>query len=270
MIAVKGETSRISLLDTGFFYGKILKGRDMEKVKQRLVVIFSLLPCFAFGLPFEAGFELAGKSSYVWRGLRLSRGIVVQPSVWASFAGWTFSPWANFTLGHSGDRWGLSELDLTVDYQRDLWGITVQPTAAGYFYLGEWSEPEAELGLNCFYHFGGVDLKTGQNIGVFPSLGSYFGTIGISFFQEVGYGLKPEISLAAGWGSAKFNQVNYGVEKWAVNVLESELGVNYSFKGLIDLKPFLELGVVPDRMLRNAGGGELVQVVFGLTVGRGF
>ena len=32
----------------------------MGKVKQGLVVIFSLLPRFAFGLPFEAGFELAG------------------------------------------------------------------------------------------------------------------------------------------------------------------------------------------------------------------
>lgn len=242
----------------------------MGKVKQGLVVIFSLLPCFAFGLPFEAGFELAGKSSYVWRGLRLSRGIVAQPSVWASFAGWTFSPWANFTLGHKGDGWGLSELDLIVDYQRELWKITVQPTAAGYFYAGQWSKPEVELGLNCVYWIGEVGLKTGHNIGVFPSTGNYFGTIGVSFSKELGCRLTPEISLAAGWGDAKFNQVNYGVEKWKVNVVESELGWNYSLNGLMMLKPFFELIVVPDRTLRATGGVDLIQVVIGLTLEKEF
>ncbi|MGQ9677679.1 MAG: hypothetical protein ACUVUD_00135 [bacterium] len=241
----------------------------MEKGRQRSAVIFSFLTCFAVGWSLEAGFELAGKSSYVWRGLRLSRGIVAQPSVWTSFAGWTFSPWANFSLGQSGDGWGLSELDIAVDYQREFWGITVQPSAAGYFYDGEWSKPEAELGLNCAYWIGEVGLKTGHNIGVFPSIGNYFGTIGVSFSQELGYGLTPEISLAAGWGDAKFNQVNYGVKEWRLNVVESELGLNYSLNGLVEVRPFLELIVVPDRTLRDAGGVDLIQVVIGLTFGKG-
>ncbi len=242
----------------------------MAKVRERFWVFLALVPFFASGLPFESGFELAGRSRYLWRGLRLSQGPVAQPAVWASFAGWTISPWANITLGHEGDGWGLNELDLTVSYQQEISGFSIEPSAAGYFYADDWAKPELELGVNVAYGLGDFELTSGHNLGVFPSAGGYFGTIGGAFSREVGFGLAPEVSLSAGWGSPQFNEINYGVARWKLNVIEFGVGLNYSLKGLLDIKPFLEMSVVPDPVLRNAGGSEAVQAVFGLTMGRGF
>lgn len=241
----------------------------MAKGRERFWVFLALVPVFASGLSFESGFELSGRSRYVWRGLRLSQGPVAQPAVWASFRGWTISTWANIPLGHKGDGLGLNEPDLTVSYQQEILGFSLEPSAAGYFYADDWTKPELELGLNVAYGLADFELSSGHNLGVFPSAGGYFGTVGGAFSREVGFGLAPEVSLSAGWGSPQFNEVNYGVARWAFNVIEFGAGLNYSLKGVVDVKPFVELSVVPDRVLRSAGG-EAFQAVFGLTVGRGF
>jgi len=242
----------------------------MGKFRERFAVFLILVPVFISGLPIEAGVEFTGQTRYVWRGLRLSQGPVAQPSVWASFAGWTISPWANITLGNKkGDGWGLNELDLNLGYQLDFGGIKVEPSATGCFYPDDWTEPELELGVNFGYELGELELSSEHTSVVFPSAGGYFGTIGGVFSRDVGFGLTPEMRLAGGWGSVKFNEINYGVARWALNVVEAGAGLNYSLKRLVDVKPFIALSVVPDKTLRNAGGERLIQVVWGLTIRRG-
>jgi hypothetical protein len=246
------------------------KGGIMGKFRERFSVFLILFPFLVIsGLPIEVGVELTGQTRYVWRGLRLSRGPVAQPTVWLSFAGWTISPWANITLGNKVDGWGLKELDLNLGYQLDLLGVKVEPSATGCFYPDDWTEPELALGVNFGYEVGELELSSEHTSVVFPSAGGYFGTIGAVFSREVGYGLAPEMWLACGWGSTKFNEINYGVARWALNVIESGAGLNYALKGLVDVKPFIALSVVPDKTLRNDGGERLIEAVGGLTITRG-
>ncbi len=44
------------------------------------------------------GANLDGNSRYVWRGMALIAGPVLQPSAWLSFVGLTFTPWADFAF----------------------------------------------------------------------------------------------------------------------------------------------------------------------------
>ena len=53
---------------------------------------FAFCPGSLIASELSFGAELDGNSRYVWRGLALSSGPVLQPSAWVSLAGFTLTP----------------------------------------------------------------------------------------------------------------------------------------------------------------------------------
>jgi len=68
-------------------------------------------------------------SNYVWRGIRLSDGLVVQPSVGIAYGAFSTNLWANWDK-KTGDH---NETDLTLDYALSFDKLGVN---AGYIYYG--------------------------------------------------------------------------------------------------------------------------------------
>ena len=216
------------------------------------------------------GAELDGNSRYVWRGLALSDGPVLQPSTWVSLAGFTLTPLANFAFREGDVPAEFNELDLTLDYSRDVSSLTVNPSFSVYLYPNQTgAPPTGELALALSYPVGPVSVLTDHSVDLIAAPGAYFGDAGLSFDTDLTESFALEVSARAGWGSARFNQTNVGVNRAALNVAGTDLALTWSPCGLFYLRPHAALSVLLDRELRAAIPNPLL-ITGGLAVGREF
>ncbi len=236
------------------------------------------------GSVLSFGAELDGNSRYVWRGLALSDGPVLQPSAWVSLAGFTLTPFANFAFREDDAPAGLNELDFTLDYSRDIRleardasreagdesNLTVNPSFSVYLYPNQVdAPPTGELALALSYPVGPVSVFTDHSVDLIATPGAYFGDAGLSFETEPIPSLTAEASAYAGWGSARFNDANLDVNRAALDVAGADLALTWSVCGLFYLRPHAGLSVLLDRELRAAVPNPLL-ITGGLALGRDF
>lgn len=236
------------------------------------VVVIALSGAFASGiaLPLTTGLEADFVSRYVWRGLALSDGPAFQPSVWVSFAGFTLTPWANVALHEDSARAGLNELDLTLDYSRDVFNLTVDPSFSVYTYPNQTdAAPTGELAVALSYPVGPISIFTNHSVDVIATPGAYFGDAGLSFEHEFAHDLCVDASARVGWASARFNDANLGVNRAALNMGGADLALSWSPGGWFYLRPHAALSVLLDPALRAAVTSPLL-VTGGLAIGREF
>jgi hypothetical protein len=214
------------------------------------------------------GAELDGNSRYVWRGLAFSEGPVLQPSAWVSLAGFTLTPWANFAFREDDAPAGFNELDFTLDYSRDVSDLTVNPSFSIYLYPNQSdAPPTGELALALSYPVGPVSIFTDHSIDLIAAPGAYFGDAGLSFETELVPSLTLEASAYAGWGSARFNDVNVDVNRAALNVGGADFALTWSPGGRFYLRPHVAFSSLLDAGLREATERPF-NVTAGLAVGR--
>jgi hypothetical protein len=224
----------------------------------------------AVAAPFSVGLVADFVSRYVWRGLALSDAPVLQPSAWVSFAGFTLTPWANVAFRDGSARAGLNELDLTLDYSRDIFDLTVNPSFAVYSYPNRTdAAPTGELALALSFPVGPVSVFSDHSVDLMATPGAYYGDAGLSFECEITGNLCVEASAYAGWASARFNDANFEVNEAALNVGGADLALNWSPAGMFYLRPHAALNVILDRELRAAVTSPLL-ITGGLAVGRDF
>jgi hypothetical protein len=233
------------------------------------IALFGMLASGA-AAPLSVGVEADFASSYVWRGLALSDGPVLQPSVWASFAGFTLTPWANVAFSEGSAPAGLNELDLTLDYSRDVFDLTVNPSLSVYLYPNQTdATPTGEFALALSYPVGPVSVFSDNSVDLMAVPGAYCGDAGLSFESEFSEDLGVEASARVGWGSARFNNASFEVNHAALNLTGIDLALNWSPGGLFYLRPHAALSVILDRDLRAAVTNSLL-ATGGLAIGREF
>lgn len=216
------------------------------------------------------GAELDGNSRYVWRGLAFSGGLVLQPSAWVSLAGFTLTPWASFAFREGDAPAGFNELDFALDYSRDVFNMTVNPSFSVYLYPNQVdAPPTGELALALSYPVGPVSIFSDHSVDMVATPGAYFGDAGLSFESDLAQSLAVGASAYAGWGSARFNEANVGVNRAALNVAGTGLALTWSPCGLFYLRPHAALSVLLDRELRAAIPNPLL-FTGGLAIGGDF
>ena len=231
---------------------------------------FALSPSFLIASELSFGAEVDGNSRYVWHGLTLSDGPVLQPSAWVSLSGFTLTPWANFAFREGDAPAGFNELDFTLDYSRDVSNLTINPSFSVYLYPNQAdAPPTGELALALSYPVGPVSVFTDHSVDLIATPGAYFGDAGLSFENDIVPNLTIEASASAGWGSAQFNEANLGVNRAALNVAGADLALTWSVCGLFYLRPHAALSVLLDRELRAAVSNPLL-ITGGLAIGKEF
>jgi len=231
---------------------------------------FAFCPGSLTASELSLGAELDGNSRYVWRGLALNDGPVLQPSAWVSLAGFTVTPWANFAFREDGAPAGFNELDVTLDYSRDVSDLTVTPSFSAYLYPNQAdAPPTGELALALSYPVGPVCICTDHSVDLIATPGAYFGDAGLSYEADLTPSLTVEASASVGWGSARFNEANLDVNRAALNVAGADLALTWCPRWLFYLRPHAALSVLPDRELRTAVPSSLL-VTGGLAVGKEF
>jgi len=232
--------------------------------------VFVFCPGSLIASELSFGTELGGNLRYVWRGLALSDGPVLQPSAWVSLAGFTLTPWANFAFREGDAPTGFNELDFTLDYSRDISNLTVNPSFSVYLYPNQAdAPPTGELALALSYPVGPVSIFTDHSVDLIATPGAYFGDAGLSFETELIPNLTVGASAHAGWASARFNEANFEVNHAALNVAGADLALTWSPGGRFYLRPHVAFSSLLDAELRAATERPW-NVTAGLAVGREF
>jgi len=149
---------------------------------------------------FTASASVAFLNRYIFRGYRIGEsGLVIQPSVTASYKGFTFTYWGNFdthqkntesaTFASEGQA-GYNETDLTLSY---TYGIDKLSLTGGYIHYDlRYANSTDEFFLTLAY-----DMLTKPTLTVYQDVNSYPGTyVNLSFAHS--FSLPKDISLDLG------------------------------------------------------------------------
>jgi hypothetical protein len=232
---------------------------------------------------FTYGAEIDFNSGYVWRGLLLDDGFVVQPSAWISAYGFTFTAWSNMAMtsasGGPGSNAAMAMTNASGGPGSNAAMAMTSasggpgPNAADFLltYDREWEKLRIEAGLDSYlgrqssnldtrntmegslelsYPIGPLRLYTTHAFDVLAYRGSYFGEARLEHERHVTKSAELTISIRSGWASAKFNQVYTGVNKSAFNFVGAEGSLTYSLGQHMYLMPHIEFSSITDRSLR--------------------
>jgi hypothetical protein len=214
-------------------------------------------------------FEATSLSQYVWRGLVLTNGPVLQTSSTVNYRGAHLNVFTNQDLNSvNGRRGKVNELDfdLGYDYARDK--TTLSAGAIHYTYPNTNARSTTEL-------YAGVRLAGPFN----PSVRGYFDVAAVrggyvtadvahSFsLPKLARDVTWEAVLAAGagCGSANHNAAYYGVKRLALADLHPSLSLPLS-RGKFRLTPRLGYGMLLEPALRGGGATKIHGFSAGVSV----
>jgi hypothetical protein len=208
-------------------------------------------------------------SRYVWRGLALSEGPVMQPSLTASAYHFVAEVWTNFVLNDEPHQGRIDEVDPSLEYHIHVGDLEIVPMFEAYIFPGQGQPWTAEAQLKLSYAIGDLTLETSHNFDVVHSPGGYFGDLTVSYEKEIFKKFSWETSGGLGWANARFNRDNAGVSVAALNLFFWSTGVTWSPVDILSLSPHLDVNVLIDNDLRAAqadptivSGGLLVELSY--------
>lgn len=220
---------------------------------------------------FSYGAETDFNSNYVWRGILVDDGPVMQPAAWLSISDFTLIGWSNLNLAHTPQARRLDATDLTLLYDRSWRHLAIEPSFEAY--LGRpavgFQDPntlEGALNLSC--PAGPFRLFTKQSVDLLAYRGAYFGQAGAAYARRLTKRTAFDISVRTGWASSRFNAAYIGIEKPALNFVGAEGSITCYVNRSWYLRPHAEFNRTVDRQLRLSLPSPTV-FSFGLEMGFG-
>ena len=204
------------------------------------------------GSDFGWGFESDFVSQYVWRGIELSEGPVLQPSLWLSYKGATFSVWGNFVLSDEANQGQLNEVDFTLGYGFEYKNFFFGPLFLFYLYPHQDIAATGEVAPILGFQRGPFKLFTAQIFDMIAAPGAYFGVFGGSFEREFHEKFSLKTSAGFAWANEAFNDANFEISKFALNLFVWNLELHWTVKDPLYLRPHLKVSILLDEDLRGS------------------
>jgi hypothetical protein len=215
------------------------------------------------------GRETDYNGKYVWRGLACSRGSVVQPSLWVSARGTTYTVWANGNL-QSKDGRQLNEVDHYLSWEGTWHKASIEPCLYVSTYPNQQDSPStANADVKLSWPVGRLSLFTTQSFDVGKYFGAYYGDAGLCFPKKLSKCADLESSISLGWASPKFNETYIGPRISSLNVGIFEISATYRNRRGDYFRPHLTISRLLNDALRSAVEQPNI-VNFGLAVGKEF
>jgi hypothetical protein len=205
-------------------------------------------------------------SKYIWRGIPLSDGPVLQSDGWIKAYGAQVLLWGNLDLSEGS----LNEIDLQTSYHYQWKNLSVEPTLLFYFFHGQGGEPPTgEAGFKLSYALGPVQLTTGHAFDFMEFGGAYFGAFSASYEREFTSYFSLETDAGFGWANSQFNEAYFGVPHGALNYAQWNIAFTFSPLPHLFFSPHLKVSVLTDSRLREQVSSP-TNVVGGLQLGADF
>ena len=221
------------------------------------------------GEKFSFGAEADFVSRYIWRGMAFSQGPVLQPSMWLSAYGATFSVWGNFVLNDEPNQGQLNEVDFTLSYSYEYKSLFAGGSLLFYLYPHQGIPNSGEASIVLGFQKGPFKIFTTQYVDVIAAPGAYFGLASGSFEKNLHPKLSLKTSLGLGLANGKFNEFYLQVPRAKANVLSWDLEFHWAVHGPLYLRPHMQVTTLLSSSLRDNVENPTI-VSGGLGVGVGF
>jgi hypothetical protein len=216
----------------------------------------------------HAGADLDLNSRFLWRGVSLSHGPVLQPAVWASGYGFTATVFANVLLNDEPPQNALSLVIPAITYSYILDRLKVEP---GVIYYGSTLANEStwEATLDVSWRVAPwFRLVSNQSLDGGKHAGAYRGSIGVEVERDLSsFILKAGADI--GWATGTFNQAYFGADTGAIDALEGRLAIQHDLSDHLYFVVHVEASALLDSALRQHAD-QTVLVNGGISLGAQF
>ncbi len=212
-------------------------------------------------------------TEYVWRGIPLTDGPVLQSSYTLSAKGLSFNIWQNVDLDNAnGVPGAVTEHDYTLGYEFAAGNATVSLGLLYYTFPGL-GDPTTEIIVGASF-----DVPGKPSITLYrdvDDLDGLYASIGAGHSFTLGDGEQAiDLSLAVGYGTDKHNSYyGAGVDRAALTDVLVTVSSTFKFDESFGITPSLVFASVIDPDIvdtYNANGTDTSRVVFGFTLSYGF
>ncbi len=167
------------------------------------------------------GAEAEASTRFIWRGIAASRGAVVQPSVWLSYADLTVLVWANVLLTDELPV-PISVIGPSLTYTYTWKRLEIEPALSGTMETNSHDRLKntGDVAITGRLHLGRVTFITVQSVDLIAQPGAYYGNLGL----EVSHPFGPwqfKGSMSAGWATAAYNLLYFSANQASLDVVEA-------------------------------------------------
>jgi hypothetical protein len=239
------------------------KNRPMKKLFLILVLVFSLLQ-MAPAAPadpdstseetpaWSGGMEMAGTNRYIWRGMTVNKGSILQPTGWLTHKNLTLSLWSSWTLNKPTDDIRRNEVDAVLSYEFALKNLTIESTFNYYHYIDQPDAPNTgEVACSIGYPFGPLTVEAGATVDVIEYPGATYLEQSLELEKEFNDHWSISSAVRIGEGFKKFNDAYFGYRKTTVSLLSLEGMLTYTLANGIYLAPFIQFNQTLDSDLKD-------------------
>lgn len=220
------------------------------------------------------GFDAAFNNKYLWRGLLLTDGPVLQPSATVAWYRFSFNIWGNLDLDDANNMSGeFNEVDYTIDYSTEVFG----PLDGSVGFI-VYDFPNTPFATTTEFYVG-----LGLDVPLSPSLTAYFDideVDGIYLNGSIGHSVElPEViesvsasldlGLNVGWGNDKHNTAYYGSNTSGFTDMGISASLPITIGEHVTVAPSLTYTTILNDDLRGAVAND-DNVVYGVTISISF
>jgi len=194
--------------------------------------------------------ETAVTNKYLWRGMEVNEGLILQPLAWLTYQNFTFSLWSSWTLSEPKDDIKRPEVDATLTYEVELDNFIIESYFNYYHYIDQPDAPNTgELGCNLGYPLGIVTLNAGIIVDVMEYSGAVYLEQKIEAEQDLSESATVYGALTLGSGLKKFNESYFGLSKSTISLLTVEGRFTYYVTESLYLQPLVQYNKTIDTKL---------------------
>lgn len=219
--------------------------------------------------PLSFGIEQDIVSQYLWHGIPLSAGTVLQSSEYIEYYGVGFSLWSNLVLNDETNQGNVNEIDYTLYYAGQWKDFCFQPAITFYTYPSDSTADTGEILLGLGYTLGPIEIFSNTSVDVIEYDGALFAELGVGFNRQLVGPLSMDTSAVIGVGNATFNRAYLADVGTEFNLVEFSLALPIDVWRALTLTPHVHLSSTPSEALRTQGSDPTI-IWGGLKIGYAF
>jgi hypothetical protein len=218
---------------------------------------------------WSGGVEMTAADKYLWRGMTVNEGFILQPLAWVTCGNLTFSLWSSWTLNEPSDDIRRPEVDPTIAYEWSLSDLTIEGSFSYYYYIDQSDVPNTgELGLALGYPVGIVTFNLGAAVDVIEYPGALYLEQKIEAEKEFCSCLSASGAVTLASGLKKFNEAYFEWPESKTYMMSLEGRLTYSTSGGLYLQPYFQYNKTIDNDLKAVLKKYTSSI--GVTIGREF
>ena len=234
----------------------------------KISIVLLALPSIVSAADMQLGSSALMSNKYVWRGMSLTNGAVLQPSVSAGYESFSFNVWGNMDISDVNQQnYSFTEIDYNFDYSVFLGSYNLSFGSITYQFpnsdVPTTSEAYAALGIKNVIN---------PSISIFADIDEFSGGIYSSFSVTPVlplkiFGISPETFFAVGIGSAKHNRSYYSYDKTTLTDFMATVSLPVELGNNIALVPMIGYSsLLGDEIRARYGKKDNFLIGFTLTV----